>query len=81
MAGGRPCQFSPYWDGLGEARNFKFLRNKLNKEINQRNFKDPLKIPRVKSFVKLQRNGTNVFEGAPPSYGVPLTESRPIGED
>ena len=56
------------------ARHFKFRGDELNKGINQRNFKTPLKIDWVNSFIKLHCYLTKGFEG-----GHPLTKPRPIG--
>ena len=51
-----------YWSGSSQTRNFKFRRDELNKGINQRNFKGPLKAPWVNAFIKLHRYLTKGFE-------------------
>ena len=45
------------------ARNFKLRRNELGESINRRNFKVPVKIDWVNSFIKLHCYLTKGFEG------------------
>ena len=70
-----PYQTASYRSGSFETRNSTFLRNELNKGINQRNFIWPLKVPWVNTFIKLRCYLAKGFEWGDP----PLTKPRPIG--
>ena len=66
-AGGPPLtKTRPIGAAHPETRNFKFRWNGHKKGINQRDFKGPLKISRVNSFIKLRCYLTKGVEGGPP---------------